>query len=158
MSERLPLSRGLSRRDVLLGAAAGAAVLLPWTALCADAAATEAAIEALLGGRHAEPAPGPLSLVTPAIAENGNTVPVSVTVNLPFTPESYVKAIHLFAELNPNPEVASFFLSPASGRAKIATRIRLARTQRVIALAELSDGRVLRTANEVKVTIGGCGG
>ncbi|MBK8956856.1 MAG: thiosulfate oxidation carrier protein SoxY [Proteobacteria bacterium] len=95
---------------------------------------------------------------TPAIAENGNTVPISIEVEGRFSADRYVKAIHVFAEANPAPEVISFHFTPRSGRAKVATRIRLARTQRVVALAEWSDGRVQEAINEVKVTIGGCGG
>ncbi len=156
MFEQIDESVELTRRE-LLRLLAGLALAWPLGSVAGGgAAATEAAIAELLGGR--EPQAGPLTLTTPAIAENGNTVPLGVSVELLFTPTVYVKAVHLFAELNPNPEVASFFFTPASGRARIATRIRLARTQRVIALAEISDGRVWRAANEVKVTIGGCGG
>ena len=69
---------------------------------------------------------------------------------------SYVQAIHILAEGNPSPEVASFYFSPRSGKAEVSTRIRLAKTQEVVALALLSDGSIYQTRTEVKVTIGGC--
>jgi len=121
-----------------------------------DKAAFDAALAAIVGSREVSEAG--ITLTTPAIAENGNTVPITVEVDEPFSAERYVRAIHILAEQNPQPEVASYYFTPAAGRAKVAARIRLARTQRVFALAELSDERVLRAANEVKVTIGGCGG
>ena len=146
-----------SRRALLERALLAAGLLLPaWVMAGADDNGTTAAIARLLGGRV--PTGNGLKFTTPAIAENGNTVPVSVEVVGKFSSESYVKAIHLFAEANPAPEVISFEFTPASGRAKVATRIRLAKTQRLVALAEWSDGRVLQAVNEVKVTIGGCGG
>ncbi len=137
------------------------AALAAWPALAAYAderiEAAKAAIAKIVGDRRVESS-GTITLTTPAIAENGNTVPISVAVDSPFTADDYVRAVHIFAEENPTPEVISFHFTPASGRAETSTRIRLAKTQRVIAIAEMSDGRVLETANEVKVTIGGCGG
>lgn len=145
-----------TRRHVLQQAAAAWAMTLPVFTLAADPTAVEAAIEAIVGDR--KPEPGELSLTTPAIAENGNTVPIAVEAGGRFTADDYVEAIHILAPGNPVPEVVSFHFTPRSGYARAATRIRLAETQDVIAIAELSDGRVWRTANEVKVTIGGCGG
>ena len=146
-----------TRRALLERALLAAGLLLPLTALAADADNGAAAVVAKILNKRAPLASG-LKFTTPAIAENGNTVPVSVEVEGAFSAERYVKAIHLFAEANPAPEVISFRFTPRSGRAKVATRIRLARTQRVVALAEWSDGGVLEAINEVKVTIGGCGG
>ena len=147
----------LTRRALLERTLALASLLAPvWTWASPESDAAEAAIGKLVGDRAVSE--GGIKLVTPAIAENGNTVPLSVEVRSPFTADDYVKAIHLFAAGNPSPDVISFFFTPASGKAKVASRIRLAKTQQVIAIAELSDGRVLKTANEVKVTIGGCGG
>jgi len=97
-------------------------------------------------------------LNAPEIAENGNSVPVSVTVDSPMTADSYVESITLFAEENPLPQVITFNFSPASGEAFASTRMRLARTQNVIAVAKLSDGSVVSDTRNVKVTIGGCGG
>lgn len=148
---------GMSRRSVLGRLAAGAALLAPGVAWADERIeAARAAIAKLVGTLALEE--GGITLKTPAIAENGNTVPVSFTVDAPFTADSYVRAVHLIAEENPQPEVASFFFTPANGKASASTRIRLAKTQRVIAIAELSDGRALQVAKEVKVTIGGCGG
>ena len=149
--------QGISRRVMLSRSAATVSLLVPHYAFGEDRIGqARAAIAELVGDRVLEE--GGIRLKTPAIAENGNTVPISIEVNVPFTPDRYVKAIHLFAEQNPSPDVASFFFTPASGKASASTRIRLAKTQRVIAIAELSDGRALTAANEVKVTIGGCGG
>ncbi|MGE0483705.1 MAG: thiosulfate oxidation carrier protein SoxY [Gammaproteobacteria bacterium] len=145
---------GCSRREWLRQAAAACGLLLPGIVFADDKAM--AAIETLVGGREA-PA-GELKLTTPAIAENGNTVPIAVEAGGRFTAERYVKSIHVFAPENPVPEVVTFEFTPKSGFARASTRIRLAKTQDVIAIAELSDGSVWRTANEVKVTIGGCGG
>jgi sulfur-oxidizing protein SoxY len=106
----------------------------------------------------AKPVEGKVQLEMPDIAENGNTVPFAVTVESPMTDKDYVKAIHVVATSNPQAGVASFHLSPISGRATVASRMRLARTQDVIAVAELSDGKFLMGKRNVKVTIGGCGG
>jgi len=141
------------RRRLLRRAAS--ACVLAWPGLVLAAPALEA-VERLVAGRPVEA--GALKLTAPAIAENGNTVPIAVEAGGPFTPELYVKAIHVFAPENPLPEVVSFHFTPKSGLAQAATRIRLAKTQDVIAVAELSDGRVWQVSREVKVTIGGCGG
>ena len=147
----------MSRRVMLSRSAATVSLLLSDYAFGNDPIAqADAAIAKLIGDRAVED--GGITLKTPAIAENGNTVPVSVEVDVAFTSDRYVKAVHLIAEKNPAPEIASFYFTPANGKASPSTRIRLAKTQRVIAIAEWSDGRVLRTSNEVKVTIGGCGG
>jgi sulfur-oxidizing protein SoxY len=150
----------LSRRDVLRISGAGAAAfvassLLPNLA-AADAAKTAAAIKKIIGGKTAKS--GRVTLELPQIAENGNTVPVGFEVQSPMTDADYVKAVHLFAEGNPEASVASVRFSPASGRAKAAMRMRLAKTQNIIAVAEMSDGSVYMAKTEVKVTIGGCGG
>jgi sulfur-oxidizing protein SoxY len=83
---------------------------------------------------------------------------MTVIVDSPMTEADHIKAIHVFADRNPTPEVATFRLSPAMGRAQVDTRIRLGQTQDVIAIAETSGGRLLIGQAEVKVTIGGCGG
>jgi len=155
MLELESISRRTTRRR-LLQQLASCALVLPALTLAADTTATQTAIAALIGDRV--PETGKLVLTTPAIAENGNTVPIAVDAGGPFTADDYVKAIHILAPENPVPEVVSFQFTPRSGLARVSTRIRLARTQDVIAIAELSDGRVWRAANEVKVTIGGCGG
>lgn len=106
----------------------------------------------------ATPVAGTITLAAPEIAENGNTVPISVSVESPMTEESYVESVVILAEGNPNPAVATFHFSPASGKAKASTRMRLAKTQNVIAVAKMNDGSVFTDTRNVKVTIGGCGG
>lgn len=148
--------RKVSRRHVivLMGAAAAAAGMLPRVTL-ADKAKLDAAIKALGADGAAE---GGVTLDVPQIAENGNTVSVGVTVDSPMTADNYVKTVHIFAEGNPNPEVCSVHFTPQSGLASAYTRIRLAKTQNVVAIAQMSDGSFKSETVEVKVTIGGCGG
>lgn len=99
-----------------------------------------------------------LQLTTPEIAENGNSVPVSFTVDSPMSEEDHVMSVMLLASDNPSPDVATFHFTPASGSAKASTRIRLARTQDVVAVARTNTGQLYRVSRNVKVTIGGCGG
>jgi len=101
---------------------------------------------------------GKVKIKMPTIAENGATVPVNVSVDSPMTPNNYVKSIHIAAEKNPTPQVASFHLTPLSGKAEISTRMRLGKTQNVVAVAVMNDGSAHRVSTQVKVTIGGCGG
>lgn len=117
---------------------------------------TQKAIDALTGGTA--PQTGRITLTAPEIAENGNTVPISISVESPMTEGDYVESVTLLAEGNPNPEVATFRFTAFSGSADATTRIRLAKTQNVIAIARMSDGSVYTDRKEVKVTIGGCGG
>ncbi|MCK5778381.1 MAG: thiosulfate oxidation carrier protein SoxY [Rhodospirillales bacterium] len=160
MSTKQALS-ALSRREALLLAAgativaAGGVVLKSGTAH-ADQKMVDEAVMKLIGDK--KPAEGKITLELPQIAENGNTVPVGVTVDSPMTADNYVKVVHLFADGNPAPEVASLHFTPMSGKASASTRIRLAGTQNIVAVAEMSDGSVFRAQQEVKVTIGGCGG
>lgn len=148
----------LDRRAFAAGAAAMA--LVAGTAGRLGAQATEPVwqqtLRSLVG--DAKPIEGKVTLELPEIAENGNTVPLTVSVESPMTATDYVKAIHVLATENPQPGVATFRFSPLSGKASAASRMRLARTQEVIALAELSDGKFLIGRRTVKVTIGGCGG
>jgi sulfur-oxidizing protein SoxY len=118
--------------------------------------AWELAVRKILG--DAKPIDGKITVELPEIAENGNTVPFTISVDNPMTDKDYVKTIHIIATANPQPGVATFRLSPISGKAAVASRMRLQRTQDVITIAELSDGRFLMTKRAVKVTIGGCGG
>jgi len=147
----------LTRREALgLTAAAAAFLATGNTAVFAAAAETDAAIMAFTGG--ATPATGRITLDAPEIAENGNTVPISVSAESPMTEDDYVESIVLLAEGNPNPAVATFHFTAMSGEASATTRIRLAKTQNVIAVAKMSDGSMFIDKKEVKVTIGGCGG
>ena len=108
----------------------------------------------LTGG--ATPQEGGIQVQLPAIAENGNSVPMRIKVDHTMAPDDYVAAIHIVAERNPRPLVASFHLHPESGRAEVSTRVRLAGTQKVTVLAELSGKRFLMTQVDVLVTAAAC--
>ena len=137
----------LTRRGLIaLGAGAAAVAMMP--ALPAHAA-VEDAIQAFTGG--AAVGEGGITLTTPEIAENGNTVPVSVSA-------PGAVSIMLLASGNPNPDVGTFNFGPLAASQTASTRIRLASTQDVIAIAKMADGSFVQAKNEVKVTIGGCGG
>lgn len=147
----------ITRRSVL-GLAAGIAALPFAGAAVAQEAAPKAEddIKAFTGG--AEVKEEGVTLELPEIAENGNTVPLKVSVESPMTAEAHVKRVLIVADGNPRPGVATFKFSSKSGEAVASTRIRLAKTQNVIAVAELSDGSFRMAKKTVKVTIGGCGG
>ena len=104
------------------------------------------------------PTAGKIKLDVPEIAENGNTVPMTVTVESPMSDQSYVSDVLIVADGNPNAGVATFHFTPASGVAEANTRIRLAETQNVTAIAKMNDGSFYSVSKQVKVTIGGCGG
>ncbi len=134
------------RHTMLMALGATAAALLP---LRAGAATVDEALAAYTGG--AAVGEGGITLTAPEIAENGNTVPVSVSA-------PGAVSIMLLAAGNPNPAVGTFRFGPLAGSQSASTRIRLAGTQDVIAIAEMPDGSFVQTSQEVKVTIGGCGG
>jgi len=149
----------MNRRQALSGAGALAGAVLLGGLLARAAHATpEQAKELLQTLAKGEAKPGKVSIKAPEIAENGNAVPVTIAVDSPMTAESYVKAVHVVADGNPNPGVASFTFSPACGKCEAQFRLRLAKTQKIIAVAELNDGSLWTAQHEVKVTIGGCGG
>ncbi len=102
------------------------------------------------------PVEGKITVDLPETAENGNFVPVSIQIDSPMTEADHVKAIHLLSTGNPFAHVATFRLSPLNGLAKVQSRMRLARTQDVVVLAEMSDGTLAIATVLVKVTIGGC--
>jgi sulfur-oxidizing protein SoxY len=104
----------------------------------------------------AEIKPGKIKLELPPLVENGNTVAMGVSVDSPMTPKDYVKAIHVFTEKNPQPNIISIQLGPRAGRASIATRVRLADTQKVVAICELSDGTFWSHGVDVIITLGAC--
>lgn len=148
-----------TRREAL-GIGAGAAVFVV-SGLSLDRAAASAEeamkqVMAFAGGK--EPAAGKVKLSAPEIAENGNTVPISIAVDSPMSAEDYVESVMIVAQGNPRPGVATFKFSPMSGVAEASTRMRLAKTQKVMAVAKMSNGAVFMDARDVKVTIGGCGG
>jgi len=143
-----------TRRRILLtlAARAGLAPLAP------EASATETAmnkaIRDLVG--EAEPQQSKVKLELPSIIENGNTIAMSVSVDSPMIENDYVKAIHIFNEKNPQPNVISVRLSPRAGKARVSTRIRLADSQRVVAIARLNDGSFWSDSADVIVTLAAC--
>ncbi len=149
--------RPLSRRDALaLGAGSAALALVGSRSAIATVPEAQAEIAKFTGDKT--PEIGKIAIELPEIAENGNTVPLSIVVDSPMTTESYVSDILVVVDGNPRPGLATFHLTPMSGRAEAATRIRLAATQNVIVVAKTSDGKLYTAQKEVKVTIGGCGG
>ncbi len=148
---------GATRRRVLaVGGLGGAIAALAPRLAVAKPEDVAAAIKGLYGDKAI--AAGRVKLDMPQIAENGNVVPVTITVESPMTEADHIKALHLFAEGNPLPSVASFYFTPASGKAVCSTRMRLAGSQFVVAVAETNKGELFTGRTEVKVTIGGCGG
>lgn len=155
--------RDFTRREAI-GLCAGfcvAAVALPGRSLAAFAAAGNPAlleeircfageIESILEQR--------VVLDLPESAENGHTVPLGLSVESPMTVDDYVSEVLLLAEANPKPRIAVFEFTPECGRCALQTRVRLAESQRVIALARMRDGSVFGASRAVKVTIGGCPG
>ena len=100
--------------------------------------------------------PGRVKLDIPRLAENGNLVPVVVSLDSPMSEQDYVASLHLFAERNPLPRILDVELGPSNGRARITTRIRLAVSQQVRAVAVMSDGTLWSAGADVEVTVGGC--
>ena len=99
---------------------------------------------------------GKVKLDVPPLVENGNTVPMTVSVASPMTAQDYVKSIHVFNEKNPQPNVGNFHLGPRAGRAQVSTRIRLADSQKVVAIARLSDDTFWSATVDVVVTLAAC--
>ena len=99
---------------------------------------------------------GKIKLDIPPLVENGNTVPMTVSVASPMTPDDHVKSIHVFNEKNPQPNIGNFYLGAQAGRAQVSTRIRLADSQKVVAVAQLSDGSFWSTSVDVVVTLAAC--
>ena len=141
-----------SRRQFMV--AAGAAVLIvPWPAE-ATPDAMKAAIRDVVKGASVRA--GKMKFDVPPLVENGNTVPITVSVTSPMTEADHVVSIHVFNEKNPQPNVGNFYLGPRAGRGQIATRIRLADTQTLIAIAKLSDGSFWSASADVVVTLAAC--
>jgi sulfur-oxidizing protein SoxY len=114
----------------------------------------QAALRELFGDKTI--LPGRIKLEVPRLAENGNIVPISVTVDTPMTEQDYVKSIHLFAENNPQPRIADIELGPWNGKPSVSTRVRVAISQHLHAVAVMSDDSLWSTAVEIEVTVGGC--
>ena len=149
-----------TRRRFLMGSAsaalagAGALSVLVVPRARATPEAMRGAIAEVVG--DAEVNQGRIALDIPPLVENGNTVPVRVDVESPMTPEDHVKAIHLFNQKNPQPYVISAYFGPRAGKAQLQTRIKLADSQPVTAIAEMSDGSFWTTSVDVIVTIAAC--
>lgn len=142
----------VTRRTFVISAAA-ASVLPTLNAFATVDDATQA-VDKILGGRSAQV--GRVTLEIPPLVENGNLVTMKVSVQSPMTEADYVRAIHIVAEGNPLPNVVSFFLSPRSGRAAVTTRIRLGDSQRVRAIAQMSDGSYWQGDAATLVTLAAC--
>jgi sulfur-oxidizing protein SoxY len=145
----------VSRRAALVRIAGAVACV---TLVVRRAAATpetmKAAIHRVIGEQPVRE--GKVTLDIPPLVENGNTIAMSVMVDSPMTQADYVKAIHVFNEKNPQPDIISVHLGPRAGKAAFSTRIRLADSQNVVAIAELSDGSLWSDTAEVIVTIAAC--
>jgi sulfur-oxidizing protein SoxY len=145
--------RDVTRRGLLQGAAAGAVMLTVRPAAATPEDMREAIRQITKGARVT---PGRMQLSVPPLSENGNTVPCTVTVESAMTAQDHVKAIHVFNEKNPQPNVISIHLGPRAGKASVSTRIRLSETQTVTAIAQMSDGSFRSHSANVIVTQGAC--
>jgi sulfur-oxidizing protein SoxY len=141
-----------TRRVFIVGSAVAA--LLPMAAARATPQAMQAAIDAVTKGAKLNT--GRVSLDVPPLVENGHAVPLAVTVDSPMTAADHVRSIHVFNEKNPQPHVLHATLGPRAGRASLSTRIKLNDSQRIVAIAELSDGTFWAAAAEVVVTLAAC--
>ena len=145
----------ITRRDALkAGSAVAIGAALPAPAQANTPGQMETAIRRVTG--EADIRKGRVTLDLPPLVENGNTVPMTVSVDSPMTKDDYVKAIHVFNEKNPQANVVSMQLGPRAGKARVTTRIRLAGTPRLTAIAELSDGTYWSDTQEVIVTLAAC--
>jgi len=148
-----------STRRKFLGLAGSAAVLgaVPIVTLRpaeATPAMLNTAIRNVVG--EAVVRAGRVKLEVPPLVENGNTVPMTVSVQSPMTAEDHVKSIHVFNEKNPQPNMGNFYLGPRAGRAQVSTRIRLADSQKIVAIARLSDDTFWSATVDVVVTLAAC--
>jgi|SRR5882757_5547632 len=144
-----------STRREFFGLAGGAAMLAV-TLRPAEAtpAMLASAIRNVVGAAPVQT--GKVKLEIPPLVENGNTVPMTVSVASPMAPEDRVRSIHVFNEKNPQPNIGNFYLGPQAGRAQVSTRIRLADSQKVVAIARLSDDSFWSASVDVVVTLAAC--
>jgi sulfur-oxidizing protein SoxY len=158
MNRRNPIYRATRRQFLLvtggLVAGAGLAPLMHATPARATPATMTAAIREVVG--EATVHEGKVRLDLPPVVENGNAVPMTVSVESPMSAAEHVKTIHVFNEKNPQPHIATFHLGPRAGRARVSTRIRLADSQKVIAIAEMSDGSFWSDSVDLVVTLAAC--
>jgi sulfur-oxidizing protein SoxY len=144
-----------SRREFLIGSAGiGLVSALPAGSVSATPAMLEEAIRNVIGESILEK--GKVTLDVPPLVENGNAVPVTISVDSPMSKVDHVRAIHVFNEKNPQAHVISITLGPRAGKARVATRIKLADAQRIVAIAEMSDGSYWTGEASVIVTIAAC--
>ena len=148
-------SRLLTRRDFAIGGACALMIALVARDAIADTDSLGTLVRKLFGDKSFEE--DRIRLLVPAMAENGSVVPVSIEVESAMTPADHVMSLHLFALDNPVPQVSSYMFTPANGKAAISTRIRLAKSQDILALAEMSDRTIHAAKTSVKIMIGGCG-
>jgi sulfur-oxidizing protein SoxY len=143
-------------RRTFLQLAGGAAIvpIVTLRPLEATPATLNAAIRNVVG--EAQVRTGKVKLDIPPLVENGNTVPMTVSVESPMSEQDYVKSIHVFNEKNPQPNIGNFYIGPHAGRAQVATRIRLADSQKVVAIARLSDDSFWSVSTDVVVTLAAC--
>jgi sulfur-oxidizing protein SoxY len=144
----------MRRRFVALLASLAAASLLPSRAARAQADPFAALLKQVTGGATVRL--GRVTVDTPRLADNGHSVPLTVSVESPITAADHVRSITLLSERNPRPLMATFHLGPKAGRAEVTTRVRLNGTQRVLAVAHLSDGSYWSGTAEVEVTESAC--
>jgi sulfur-oxidizing protein SoxY len=142
------------RRAVVTAAGALAASALARPAWPAADWPAIPALASMLDGRSLQT--GRVHLDIPKLADNGNSVPLTITVDSPMTDTDRVVAIHVYSERNPRPRIALIELGPDAGRAELATRIRLAGTQRIVAVAQMADGSLWAETAEVIVTQSAC--
>jgi len=152
-----PEQKGLDRRNFLKMAGAGALVLTmtPFAAEATPTQVLEAMGKVVKQKNFKE---GRIAITLPQIAENGVVVAMKVGVESPMTADDHVTDIHMFADGNPLPYIATFQLGPHNGKAEVALRIRLAQTQKIVVAAETSKGESFIARQGIKVTLGGCGG
>ncbi|MEP7294824.1 MAG: SoxY-related AACIE arm protein [Burkholderiales bacterium] len=143
----------MKRRD-LLAATIGLTSLVQWRPAGATAAELAAAITAFAAGAPVRA--GRVDFDIAPLVENGNVVPITVRVQSPMTEADHVKAIAIFNESNPQRDVANFFLGPRAGRATVSTRIRLATSQQLVAVAKMNDGSCWSQTVDVLVTLAAC--
>lgn len=147
----------ISRRSAIQGAALAAfASVIGARLAVADTKDVADELKKLFGDKKM--VEGKIRLDVPEIAENGLVVPINVEVESPMTEADHVKTVHVFADANPLPGVVSYTFTPACGKAAASTRMRLAQTQNIVCVAEMSNGALHVAKANIKVTIGGCGG
>lgn len=142
------------RRFVAVLAGLAAAPLLPARAARAQSDPFAPLLQKVTGGAPVRP--GRVTVDTPRLADNGHSVPLRVSVESPMTAADHVRSVTLLSERNPRPVIATFHLGPKAGRAEVVTRVRLNGSQRVLALARLSDGSYWSGSAEVEVTESAC--